>query len=60
MRSVVGIVAQFLQFRMPIERVVIDDDLGIDRDQLFGIGHHQRIDFDQTGVEFDKGADAAS
>ena len=51
-----GIIAQFLQVRMPEERVVIDHDLRIDRDQIAGIGHDQRIDLDQTGIELDKRA----
>ena len=44
-------VAQLDHPRLAVERVAVEVHLGVERDQLAVLGHDQRIDLDQAGVE---------
>src|SRR5690606_2061176 len=53
-------VAQLDDLGLPVERVVVEIHLGVERDQIAPFGDHQRIDLDQAGVELgERAADAA-
>ena len=49
-----GLVPQLFEFRMPVDGVVVDDHLDIEGKKIARLGNCQRIDFDQTGVIFEK------
>src|SRR4051812_22692042 len=48
-----GDVAQIAKIRMPEERVVVEVDLGIEREDATIAGSDQRIDFDERSVGLD-------
>ena len=58
-RVLLVLVAQGLDLGMAEQRVVVDRQLGVERQQIAcriaRAGHDQRIDLDQRRVEFDKG-----
>ena len=49
-----GLIAQFLDIRMAIQRVVIEGDFPIEGDHLVVFGDHQRVDLGHRAIEFDK------
>ena len=49
-------VAQRLHVLVAEERVVVEVDLGVEAQQLAGLGHHQRVDLEQAHVLVDEGA----
>jgi len=53
-RILFGSVAQRLDLRMAEERVVVEGDLGVQREELVVLGGDERIDLHQRGVGFDK------
>ncbi len=48
-------IAQRLELLVPLERVVVEIHLGIERDHLARAGHDQRVDLDQRAVELGEG-----
>ena len=48
-------VAQRLQFGVPVERVVVEGHLGVERDHLAPRRDHEWVDLDQRAVEFGEG-----
>ncbi len=52
-------VAQLQQFRVPVQRVVVEVDLGIQREQVAAWRDHQRVDLDQAGVLLEEQLDQA-
>ena len=50
------LVAQFREVGMPEQRVVVENDLGIERDRVAGLRQGQRVDLDQARVELDESA----
>ena len=55
-RVLLVLVAQRLDFGVAEQRVVVERHLGVERQQVAGPGHDQRVDLDQRRVEFGKGA----
>ena len=49
-RRLLGQVAQRLDVGVPVERVVVEIHLGIEREQAAVVGHDERIDLDERGV----------
>jgi hypothetical protein len=50
-RVFLGLVAHLLDVAVAEQRVVVEIDLGIERQDLAGTRHHQRIDLDDRGIE---------
>src|SRR5271166_4790842 len=48
------LVAQRRDLGMAVERVVVEADLGIEGEELTGLGHDQRVDLGDRGVELAK------
>ena len=53
-RILFGQVAQVAQIGMPIERVVVEDDLRVERQQIAALGQDQRVDLDHRRVGLDE------
>ena len=49
-----GRIAQRLDVRMAEERVVVEGDLGVEREKLVVLGRDEGIDLDQRGVGIDE------
>ena len=49
------LVAHRLHVLVTEEGVVVEVHLGIQRDDIAGAGHHQRVDLDDRAIEFDEG-----
>ncbi len=47
--------AQGHQLGMPEQRVVVDNHLDVDRNELALVCHHQRVELDERCIEFDEG-----
>src|SRR3546814_7088747 len=48
------LVAQLGDVGVPEQRVVVEVHLGVERHDVAGTGHHQRVDLHQRGVELDE------
>ena len=43
-----------LEIRVAVERVVVEGDLGVERQQVAALGQDQRVDLDHRGVGLDE------
>ncbi len=50
MASILGRIAQHSQILLPVQRVVVDADLAVQRHQFAARRHHQRVDLDQRQI----------
>ncbi len=50
-RILLALVAQFLDILVAEQRVVVEIDLGIERQHIAGAGDDQRVDLDDRGVK---------
>ncbi len=55
-RVLLVLVAQLFDVLVAEERVVVEVDLGVERDHIAGAGDDQRVDLDHRGVERGEGA----
>ena len=53
-RILFGDVAQLAEIGVAIERVVVEADLGVERQQIAALGQDQRVDLDHRGVGLDE------
>ena len=59
LRVLLRLVAQLVQLRVAEQGVVVEADLGIERDDVAGAGDDQRVDLDDRAVERDERARTA-